>query len=405
LNAGWASHCTPLDTLRGIAVAMMLLNHAGVSLLRPELVAGGSSPGGALTFIGSFAPVLFFFTTGFGYGWRDPGPRRAGEKRDVLYKACVLIAADVLLRGGSWLDFGWDFLGFIGFCILAVHPLRRHRRGEALALVAIAALLGLRFGAAPLAALASAGSPFQTAVAQALGQKSIPGISYPFTPWLVYPFAGFALARWARRFSASTHPLAGAGVWAASATLAALAWALASLGMPVERWGAMTLAYFVASLGVLGACIAASFAMDRTGPGRHSARLIAVAGLSSLAFVPIHYALILSLEPWLAGALASAGYAGAVLFLLPVVMFISRLVGRWAEQTAPSLGRVGGARGIGLASLAALGGVTTDLGPSILTTSLCQLGMLFSVWLFAIRATAIARAVEEVARSKGASPN
>ena len=109
-----ASRCSALDTLRGIAVVAMLLNHAGVSLLRPDLVAEVWSLGGALTFFGSYAPVLFFFTTGFGYGWRDPGPPRAGEKRDVLYKAFVLIVADVLLRGGSWLHFGWDFLGFIG---------------------------------------------------------------------------------------------------------------------------------------------------------------------------------------------------------------------------------------------------------------------------------------------------
>jgi len=398
-----ASRCMALDTLRGIAVVAMLLNHAGVSLLRPELVAEVWSLGGALTFFGSFAPVLFFFATGFGYGWRDPGPPRAGENRDVLYKAFVLVAADVLLRGGSWLHFGLDFLGFIGFCILAVHPLRRHRRGEELALGAIVALLGLRFVAAPLAALLTEGGPFQTVFAQALGQKSIPGVSYPFTPWLVYPFAGFVLARWARRFSTPTHPLARVGVWIASAGLAALAWALATCGMPVSRWGSMSAAFFVASLGVLGACIAASFALERTGPGRNFARLVAVAGLSSLAFVPIHYALIGWLAPWFADPLASAGYAGTVLLLLPAVMLLSRLVGRWAEQTAPALGDAARARGIGLALLVALGGVTTALGPGAVTIPLCQLGMLFSVWLFAIPPTAVARTVEGAVHSKRAN--
>jgi hypothetical protein len=53
--------------------------------------------------------------------------------------------------------------------------------------------------------------------------------------------------------------------------------------------------------------------------------------------------------------------------------------------------------------LVALGGVTTALGTGAVTTPLCQLGMLFSVWLFAIRPTAMARAVEEAAHSKGAS--
>ena len=53
-----APRCTALDTLRGIAVVAMLLNHAGVSLLRPELVAEVWSLGGALTFFGSFAPNM-----------------------------------------------------------------------------------------------------------------------------------------------------------------------------------------------------------------------------------------------------------------------------------------------------------------------------------------------------------
>ena len=106
MTADRASRCMALDTLRGIAVVAMLLNHAGVYLLRPEVVAEVWSFGGALTFFGSFAPVLFFFTTGFGYGWRDPGGACAREKRDVLYKAFVLIAADVLLRGSSWPHFG-----------------------------------------------------------------------------------------------------------------------------------------------------------------------------------------------------------------------------------------------------------------------------------------------------------
>ena len=101
--------------------------------------------------------------------------------------------------------------------------------------------------------------------------------------------------------------------------------------------------------------------------------------------------------------LASAGYASAVLLLLPAVMLLSRLVGRWAEQTAPALGDAAHARGIGLALLVALGGVTTALGPGAVTIPLCQLGMLFSVWLFAIRPTAVARAVEEAMHSKGAS--
>lgn len=392
--------CAPLDTLRGIAVVAMLLNHAGIALLRPELVNEVSSLGGALTFFGSFAPVLFFFTTGFGYGWSDPGPPRPGERRDVLYKAAVLIAADVLLRGGSWLNFGWDFLGFIGFCIVAVHPLRRLRRGEAVALGVIAALLGLRYLAAPLAVHLAAEGPVRTLLSQALGQRPISGISYPITPWLVYPFAGFVVSRWARRFSPSKHPLAGARVWIASASLIALAWILASRGMYVGRWGTVSVTFFVASLGVMGACVALGFALERAGPARNLARRVAITGLSSLAFVPIHYTLIRVCASLTGEELASVRYTACVLLLLPVAFLLARLVGRVTERGAVALGDAGSLRRVGLALLVATGVVTTLLDIGLLRSSLCQLGMLFSVFLFAIKPIATVRSIDEATHSE-----
>ncbi len=369
----------------------MLLNHAGVSLLRPELIGETWSVGGALTFFGSFAPVLFFFTTGFGYGWSDPGPPRAGEKLDALYKAAVLIAADVLLRGGDWLSFGWDFLGFIGFCIVAVHPLRRHKRAEWLAVAIIAALLLLRFVGAPLVLLLMNEGALQTFSSQLLGQKSVHDVSYPITPWLVYPFVGFLLARWVRKFEASKQPLAGGGIWITSAGVTALAWMLASLGMPVGRWGTMSFAYFIASLGVLSTCVAMGFTLERTRPGRSFAKRIAVAGLSSLAFVPLHYTLTRWLMARIGGELTSAGYVGTVLMMLPAVLLLSQMVGRWAEKSAPALSGVPHVRGFGLALLVAIGAATTALGFGTLSAWLCQIGMLFSVWLFAIRPTVVDR--------------
>ena len=53
-----------LDVLRGIAAVLMILNHAGFRLLSG--VDASSSISGAAVFLGGFAPVVFFFATGFG---------------------------------------------------------------------------------------------------------------------------------------------------------------------------------------------------------------------------------------------------------------------------------------------------------------------------------------------------
>ncbi len=58
-------HWKELDILRGLAAILMIINHVGYKTLAPNLTEGGLS--GTLVFIGSFAPVLFFFVTGVGF--------------------------------------------------------------------------------------------------------------------------------------------------------------------------------------------------------------------------------------------------------------------------------------------------------------------------------------------------
>jgi uncharacterized membrane protein len=57
-------HIPDLDILRGLAALMMVTNHLAVKVLTPEQWSNGFL--GNLTFIGSFAPVVFFFVTGMG---------------------------------------------------------------------------------------------------------------------------------------------------------------------------------------------------------------------------------------------------------------------------------------------------------------------------------------------------
>lgn len=55
-----------IDVLRDLAAILMVVNHVGYKTLDPHQLNG--SLAGNLVFIGSFAPVIFFFVTGVGYG-------------------------------------------------------------------------------------------------------------------------------------------------------------------------------------------------------------------------------------------------------------------------------------------------------------------------------------------------
>lgn len=66
------------DLLRATAVMAMIANHLAVRAAAGELDHGAWR---LLFELGSFAPVLFFFTTGFGYGLQ------AEQKHAVSWRA------------------------------------------------------------------------------------------------------------------------------------------------------------------------------------------------------------------------------------------------------------------------------------------------------------------------------
>lgn len=108
VNINWKE----LDILRGLAGLLMIVNHLGVKTLEPSLRQDGLS--GFLLFIGSFAPVLYFFITGVGYGIQSTQKKNVTNWSSVANKIAILFLADLLMKWSGGRILGLDFLGFIG---------------------------------------------------------------------------------------------------------------------------------------------------------------------------------------------------------------------------------------------------------------------------------------------------
>ena len=322
------SFVVELDVFRGWAAVLMIVNHAGYALLSPADANAGAS--GLAVFIGSFAPVLFFFATGFGIGLRPVGlpPPSLFE---TAWKAALLVAADQAMywRGGA--AFGFDFFSFIGVASLLVALVVRARSPVGLSLCLVVAILVVRYAAGPFA---REWLPEQGLSDWLTGLRGQTGVSYPFAPWMVYPLIGFVLGRrYAAEDAAAKQPrwlLAGAATCVASLALtSAMLW----MGAGLFRWGSMSSSFFVLSLGVLAAFAMLSVATARSAS---AGRLFALRGVASFAVIPIHYALLglaerfdLPLQPW---GFAVAAFGLVVLSWIGAAALARFAQGPWLSE-------------------------------------------------------------------------
>ena len=111
-----------LDILRGLAALLMIVNHGGYEVLISDLATHGIS--GFIIFIGSSAPVLFFFIIGVGYGLQSGQKIKPNYWSDVIYKVIILILADQFFFWKRGQLIGLDFLGFIAFSTLVMAGIR-----------------------------------------------------------------------------------------------------------------------------------------------------------------------------------------------------------------------------------------------------------------------------------------
>jgi hypothetical protein len=333
-----------LNSLRAIAGVLMLVNHAGVDWFSPQRITELRL--WPLVFLGSFAPVVFFFVTGVGYGITrgkagSGGPHRFGLAR----KVAVLVLADAVMWLGPGRWTGMDFLGFIALSMLVLEPLRASKRALAWAAGGFALIVLVRFGIGPAILRAQAevpGGQWLAALAGVRGFAFVPDspwypyVSFSPVPWLAFPLAGFICGRWAPALSGQCGGRRGlwmGGLLAAAGAGVVATDFLARHGMVLFRWGTMSFAYFVASWTLLAAAVdlvMVLFSLPRLYP---AVRCFSLRGLASLAFVPAHMVVIWLLLPC---AGRTAGLTGFLLLagLGTVLAFVgSAMVSRVGEAT------------------------------------------------------------------------
>lgn len=310
-----------LDVLRGLAALLMIVNHAGFALLSPADTTESASA--VAVFLGSFAPVVFFFATGFGIALSSGPKRRPLDAVGLLWKALLLVVADQFFFWKAGVAWGIDFFSFIALSTVVVTLIARLRRPVPVCIGLMLLLLGLRYGLGPALRSQLHGAGVLDWV---LGVVTIPDVSYPLSPWMVYPLLGFVLGRmYVRVDLRSPQPrdrwlMIGLVLFVGA--LGAAAW-LAALNAGFFRWGNVSAAFFVLSLGVLFAAGLLSMFLAMT--HRVAVGALALRGVASFAVIPIHYALLDAC----AAALSLPVGQGTFAVLVIVIAVISFAVSSW----------------------------------------------------------------------------
>jgi len=289
-----------LDLFRGFAAILMVLNHAGATWLSAADAA--RCVDGLAFFLGSAAPALFFFATGTGMGLSR---RTRIDWPGLLRKVVLLLIADLFLGWSVQRWIGLDFFAFCAVSMLAVTLVTATPWPAATAIAASAACLLLRYAFVghlqPLAAE-------YPVVAFVTGIDGVVDVSYPLSPWLVFPLAGFILGRaCALRDPGARGPGPALGVAAIAAACGAVSWWLWSRGAVLHRWNTVSAAYCLFALAFVGLMWLLAGVLARASSSGGVVSRLETRGPASLLVVPVHYALIgvaaaLLPPPWEAAA-------------------------------------------------------------------------------------------------------
>jgi len=284
-----------------------------------------------VVFVGSYAPVLFFLASGFGLGLSHA---RKGPPAwpATLWKVALLVLADQVSYWSRGEPFGIDFFSFIGFGMLMLAAVARAGRPVAVCVGLAGAIVAVRWGAGPI--LVSWLPPFAP-LDWWLGVRPVVDVSYPFSPWAIFSLAGFALGcRYVAGRPARTPRLADAWLWVGLGA-AALAFVLAGVmmanGSVPFRWSTMNATYFLLAIGVV--CTAGLAARSASIAVPKVASRLALGGVASFAFIPVHYAL-LAISRHALAPMSVGGYFLACMVLIPLSWWLAERVAAAAMSEA-----------------------------------------------------------------------
>ena len=318
-------HWQELDILRGLAAVLMIVNHAGYQTLSATQVNGFVAS--ILLFVSSFAPVLFFFVTGVGYGLQSIKKKRTSHWYVILNKVIILVLADLLIHwsNGKWI--GLEFLGFIGLSSLVLELVRKSKFPIVISLVGFFTISLLRYLLGPYLHALGYDQQGGWLLNWIVGFKDTPGISYPLSPWLAYPFAGYLVGVVAvhyRRLIESDRPARAKREGSAKDDCPKRAarsdrlwcWAMPNRifvvlgllmlgilptiaglflfkrGASFFRWGTVGIGFYIVSFAIILGGLAISLALCTNSKFANCQEALSLKGIASLAVVPIHYILI-----------------------------------------------------------------------------------------------------------------
>ena len=319
-----------IDLLRGLAVIFMLVNHS--ILVFTNYDAEGDSVLHALFFIGSYAPVIFFFVTGVGYGVAHQVGKVA-PLSSVFYKVLILLVADIFLRGAlsnSFPTFGLDFLGFIGVSMLFLYLLRGRSYGVSLALILILVIFLLRFASPKIFGLFNYNIEDSYALSVFAAQEGykISGFSYWIVPWLIYPLSGFLLGvlmKGRRNYINSSSFIPFSLLFVGVFIVLCSAYLL-DQGMVIFRWGSVSFNFFISSIACLFLLLFVVCLFSRYSVFNRLNAVLSLRGVSSLAIVPIHYVFLHLYSYYQLDKLSSYLYLIAALLWIYCCIVLSNLV-------------------------------------------------------------------------------